>query len=244
MGAVTQGFEHGAVTADFGHPGVKAGFSGLFKIDKLVDEHLLNQRTVNAVKSVRALLPAFDVFRLGVPEASRQHQRSGIQHFVITKGLVVLVVFCCKSQRSRLDAHVDVLGDQHDLAFRMVFFQRCHHPQNLVVCLALGQSLHGKVVVEQPGLEEQAPDGFLVAQGIKRQAIDQFLLGHGGHEGVKHPAGLSHIARNLIGAFLVAVHFLQNDQGQVNVVFFKTEEAGRIVHQHVGVKHKQLAGIG
>ena len=128
MGAVSQGFEHGAVTADFGHPGVKAGFSGLFKIDKLVDEHLLNQRTVNAVKSVRALLPAFDVFRLGVPEASRQHQRSGVQHFVITESLVVLVVFCCKSQSSRLDAHVDVLGDQHDLTFRMVFFQRCHHP--------------------------------------------------------------------------------------------------------------------
>ena len=57
---------------------------------------------------------------------------------------------------------------------------------------------------------------------------------------VEKAAGLARIARDFGHAFLVVVEFLQRRHRQIDVVLLEAEQAGRIVHQHVGVEHEQL----
>jgi len=57
----------------------------------------------------------------------------GVQHVGIFEHLVVEVVLHGKAQRMRLDAHVDVLGDQDDGTFRMQALLVDDHGQDLVV---------------------------------------------------------------------------------------------------------------
>jgi len=53
---------------------------------------------------------------------------------------------------------------------------------------------------------------------------------------------LAGVAGDFGHALFVAVQFFQNDHGQKNVMLFKSEETHRVVHQHIGVKYKQLGG--
>jgi hypothetical protein len=40
----------------------------------------------------------------------------------------------------------------------------------------------------------------------------------------------------------MTVKLFEHDHGQENVVFFKSEKAHRVMHQHIGVEHKQFGG--
>src|ERR1041385_3854278 len=52
--------------------------------------------------------------------------------------------------------------------------------------------------------------------------------------------GLPGVASNFGNAFLVVVELLEREDREVQIVFFETEDAGGIVHQHVGVEHEKL----
>jgi hypothetical protein len=57
---------------------------------------------------------------------------------------------------------------------------------------------------------------------------------------VEKAARLARVARDFRHAFLVAVELLEGGHRDVNVVFLEAEQAGGIVHQHVGIKHEEL----
>ena len=40
--------------------------------------------------------------------------------------------------------------------------------------------------------------------------------------------------------FLLAVQLFQHDHGQKHIMLFKVEQAHRVVHQDIGVEHKEL----
>ena len=61
---------------------------------------------------------------------------------------------------------------------------------------------------------------------------------------VEEAAHLTRVARDFGHAFLVGVQLLEGRHRQEDVVLLEAEQAGRIVHQHVGVEHEQLgAGV-
>ena len=72
------------------------------------------------------------------PEILTQAQCARVKQIAIFKGFVVLVVLGRQAQSAGFDAHIDVFGDQHHFAWRMQFPQSLDHPQDLVVCFALG----------------------------------------------------------------------------------------------------------
>jgi hypothetical protein len=64
---------------------------------------------------------------------------------------------------------------------------------------------------------------------------------HVGDHRVERAAHLARVARDLRHALLVVVEFLERDDRQEDVVLGEAEQARRVVHQHVGVEHEQLA---
>jgi hypothetical protein len=63
------------------------------------------------------------------------------------------------------------------------------------------------------------------------------------HQRVEEAAHLARVARHLGHALLVGVQLFDGRHGQKDVVLLEAEQAGRIVHQHVGVQHEQLAVV-
>ena len=118
-----------------------------------------------------------------------------------------------------------------------------HHPQDLVVGLALRQRAR-QAVVQRLGLKEQAAGGLLVAGSVQRHAMAHVLRCHGSHQRIQRAAGLACVARYLGHALLVAVQLLEHDQRQEDVMLLEAEQAHRVVHQHIGIQHEQAAHFG
>jgi len=184
------------------------------------------------------LLPAFDGLALARPEVKRQGKRACIQQVAVFKHLVVLVIVGVEPQGARLDAHVDVLGHQHDFARHIFLAQRLDHAKDLVVSLALRQA-HRQGVVEHLGLEKQAAAGFRVPGGVQLQALADVGTVRPG-EPIERTAGLARIAGHFRHAFLVAVKFFQHDHWQKNIVFLKAEQAHWVVHEDIGVENEEF----
>ena len=120
--------------------------------------------------------------------------------------------------------------------------QGLDHAQDLVVCFALGQAA-GQRDFEVAGLEKQTPTHLFVPRAVERQAHRHIGTGMG-RQTVQAAAGLARIAGHLGHAFFVPIEFFQNDHGQKNIVLFKSKQAHGVVHQHVGVEHKQFGRTG
>ena len=116
-----------------------------------------------------------------------------------------------------------------------------HHPQDLVVGLALWQSGRQRDI-DQVGLEEQLSAGLPMAGAAERQAVGHARgtsAGHAGGQCVEIAAHLPRVPGDLGHAPLVAVEFFQRDHWKVDVVFLEAKQRRRVVHQHVGVQHEQ-----
>ncbi len=66
-----------------------------------------------------------------------------------------------------------------------------------------------------------------------------FAVTLGIHQVANEPADLAHVSRNFREAFLGGVKFLQNHHGQEYIMFFKTEQGCRVMHQDIGVQDVQ-----
>ena len=184
------------------------------------------------------MLPAFYGLPMGGPEVGRQCHGACVQQIAIVQRLVVLIVVGGQAQSSGLDTHVDVFGHQDHFTWRELLAQGVHHPQNLVVGLALRQA-GGQRVVQCLSLEKQLSFGLAMASGVKLQANPD-VGAIGASQCVKTAAGLTRVACNLCHAFFVSVQFFQNNHGQEDVMLFKTKQAHGIVHQDIGVQHEQF----
>ncbi|KFB73406.1 MAG: hypothetical protein AW09_001338 [Candidatus Accumulibacter phosphatis] len=114
--------------------------------------------------------------------------------------------------------------------------------QNLVVDLDRWQSRR-QLAGNCFGLQEKAAAGQFAGRSMKRdaqvdgpvQAVDDLV------ERARH---LASVAGDFRQAFLVVVEFLQGHHRQEDVVLLEAVDAGRIVHQDIGVEDEKLSGRG
>ena len=156
IGEVTDGFKHGGLAGDLAHHGMQRLFAVL--VDEFVDQKLWAKRSADKVEGATVLFPGLHVLAVQIPEIVRQRANAGVQEVGVFEDLVVEIVLGGESERMRLDAHVDVLGHQDDLALRDFLLQVHHHADDLVVGLAYGQ-VGGQVSADGLGLQEQVPGG-------------------------------------------------------------------------------------
>ena len=183
---------------------------------------------------------------------------AGIEQAGVVDDPIAVVVLGREAQNTRLDAQVDVLGDQDDGALGTERPERDGHGQDDVVRLVAG---HGRrqVHAELLGLQEQAsaprpqrshrfPGEVAVASARRLRERQPLLDGPAvgvADQLIQEAADLAGVARQLRGAFLGRVQLLQDHHGHVQVVLLEAEQRRRIVQQHIGVEHEQpWTGLG
>ena len=95
--------------------------------------------------------------------------------------------------------------------------------------------------MRERGLEIEPAERVAIALRRERQARRH--LADVCHERIERTAHLTRIARHFGHALLVVVEFLERHHRQIDVVFLEAEERTRVVHQHVGIEHEQLAHL-
>ncbi|ENO78878.1 dehydrogenase [Thauera sp. 63] len=240
MTVVDQGLEQHVAAVPLLDPGLKRVVAAAF-VDELVDQHLGRQWPGYAVIGVAFFLPRLHALAVRVPEIGRQFARAGVQQVAVLEHLVVEVVLRGQPEGAGLDAHVDVLGHQDDFAVRVTLGQVHDDRQDLVVA-ACGRQGGRQRDVDRFGLQEQPPGRQAARWLLEADArVDAFE--RAADDLVEQATGLARVARNLGRALLVVVQFLQRHDRHEQVVLLEAEEAGRVVHQHVGVEHEELAGV-
>ena len=129
--------QDGGLAGDFLDLRVKRTL-GLLEYE-FVDHHARAQRAVQAVVGVPGLLPRFHALAVLVPEIGRQFARPGVEQIGVFEHLVVEIILGREPQGTRLDAHVDVLADEDDLALGVRFLQEFNDADDLVVRFAAGE---------------------------------------------------------------------------------------------------------
>ena len=119
----------------------------------------------------------------------------------------------------------------------------CHHDaEDLVVRLAHGQALR-QLGRNGLGLQHQfagrSAHAFL---GQRDAGLDVAL--ESCYQFIQETAGLPGIAGDLAHAFFVCVQLFERDDGDEQIMLVKPEQRGGIVHQNIGIEHKQFGQGG
>jgi hypothetical protein len=230
------------LAGDFLDDRVERRFAGLFLVQEFVQMQRRNQRAGDAIVRMTALLPRLHAFRVPVPEVGRKLAHARIKELGILEHLVVEIVLGGDAQRARLDAQVDVLGHQDHVAARMMAREVHGDREDLVVRLAVRKRRRQRRR-DRLGLQEQSAGGGAARFLVQRNPLHDGV-GVGarvrGHELVEKSRGLPRVSRDFGHPLLVGVELLEGEDRQIDVVFLESEQAGGIVHQHVGVEHEQL----
>jgi hypothetical protein len=146
-------------------------------------------------------LPGIERLLVVLPEVLRKRLHPGVEQVDIVEDLIVGVVLRRDPEHRRLDAQVDVLGDDDDLAIGP---QRCRAWRCPGCCCPTAAGQRGRQLqIEQLGLKEQPSGGReRDAAAVGRDGADQkagvdLVLVRPGHELVEKPADLAHVARHL-----------------------------------------------
>ena len=91
--------------------------------------------------------------------------------------------------------------------------------------------------------KNRRPLRVLVAQLGQRDAVLDGIVVDVGDQRIERARHLARIARHFGHALLVVVEFFERHHRQIDVVFLEAEQRRRVVHQHVGVEHEQLAHL-
>ena len=181
-----------------------------------------------------------------LPEIVRQPAGAAEQQVEIVDHLVVGVILGSNTEYRRLDAQVDILGNQHDFVVRNFLLEGHDRAQDRVVVLVAGQGFRQLVVVGL-GLEEQpaaAFEGLVVGiEAVQPQAFVDHRVRLRGQQPIDEAVGLANVARNLGDADLCIVEFLEHLHGQEHMVLLEFEQGRGVVHQDVGIEHEN-SGIG
>ena len=240
MAIVDQGFEREAGAAGIGDAGLQRLLAVL--IDELIDQHLAGCRPGQAVVGAAFLLPRLHALGVAFPKCLVQFAGAGIEQIGILEHLVVEVVLRLEAQRAGLDAHVDVLRHQDHLALRRSFGQVQDDAEDLVVA-ASGRQAVGQADTDRLGLQEQPAGGQAARRSVELDALGDAVFART-DDLVEAAAGLTRVARHFGHALLVVVQFFQRHDRHVDVVLLEAEQAGRVVHQDIGVEHEELGRGG
>jgi len=115
-----------------------------------------------------------------------------------------------------------------------------HHADDVVVGLA-DRQIGGNVAVDRFGLQVEAPPRVV---GFVARERNPFRYGSFGmaDDVVQKAARLARVAGDFGDAVLVVVELFEGHDRQEDVVFLETEQAGRVVHQNVGVQNEEFRG--
>ena len=236
MAKVRHRHQLGRVAGDARDHGIER--IGAFLPDKLVDQQRGAHRTRDTVMHAPALLPRLHTLAVFVPEIGRQFTHTAIQQIGIFQHPVVGVILCRHPQGARLDAHVDVFRHQDDRPARMLVLQPRDHAKDLIIDLAERQD-RGHIALHRMRLQIHPPGRRLVANHRQGRTLGQIGLATL-HNLIQEAGHLPRIARHLAHPLLVVIQLLQHRHRQIQVVLLEAVQRGRIVHQDIGVEHKQL----
>ena len=179
---------------------------------------------------------------MALPEIARQLFGTGVEQVAVFQRLVVEIILRRQPQCARLDAHVDVFADQNHRHPCVRARQMHEHGKDVVVAFGGGQR-SGQRLRDGVGLEKQRARRLPARCVMQRDARAHVgATFNAADNGVQHPAGLTRIAGDFGQPFFVGIQLFERHHGDVQIVLFKAEQAGRVVHQHVGIEHKQFAG--
>jgi len=241
MGEVDQGFQFRLFPFHAAHNGMEG--LGAFLENEFIDQQLGTEGALQAVIGAPFLLARFHALAVLVPEIRGQFPDPGIEQVRVFQHLVVEVVLRRQAQGTGLDAHVDVFRHQDHGTLGIAALEVDDHGQDLVVVLGLGQG-RGQFRINGLRLQEQAATGQLVGRPLQGNALLDVVVFQVGQDLVQGPAALPGVTGDFRHAFFVVVQLLQGHDGEKDIVFLKAEQAGGIVHEHVGIQHKKLAGFG
>ena len=163
-------------------------------VDELVQHEFAAQRTAHPVVDMPVLLPGLHVVAVVVPERRAQFAHAGVEQVGVFENLVVVVVLGGQAQRTRLDAHVDVLRHQDHLALRFPLLQVDDHADDLVVGLA-DRHAGRQVGADRFGLQEQSSSGRIGVVPLEGNAFGDGVF-RAGDDLVEEAAGLACVARH------------------------------------------------
>ncbi|MNN21936.1 hypothetical protein D3C81_1352750 [compost metagenome] len=198
------------------------------------------------VAGAALVAPTAQVVGVLLPEVLRQLRGAGVEQAEIVQRAVVFVILRINAGDRRLDAQVDVLGDEHHRHVRRLFLQHQDGAEDGVVRDDLAEAL---ARVEVAGLEIQAAGTLRAAQLQALRTRQRHALLHAADacrfdQLIQKATHLARVAACFGGSFLAVVQLLDYLHGQVDIVFLEFEQRGWIVHQHVGIQYVDALASG
>ena len=236
-GVIPDDLDDGGVALDAAHDGLERLL--VLGVQELVRAPAARLGAGHAVEGAAILLPRLHLPAGPVPEVGLQLAHAGVQQVGVVEHVIARVIFGADAERVGLDAQVDVLRDQDDVAVGVALAEVERDAEEGVVGGA-GRHAVGQAAAHRLHVKVQAPR--IQLRRVRRQphAAADVALGLF-HQLVQEPAHLAHVARDLGHADLGLVEFLEHDDGEVDVVLVEAQDRGRVVDQDVGVENEDFA---
>jgi hypothetical protein len=135
-----------------------------------------------------------------------------------------------------LEAHVDIFGDQHHLAFHLMLLQIEGSVDDAVVSFLVGEHLGilGQMVVTE--------DTDITARfASQRNALGDLLRGRIAEHIFQRTNGHPRVTADILVAILDVIELFQHRHGDKHVVLFEGVDSEGFVKQNVGIQDKQLS---
>src|SRR5690606_12105558 len=108
-------------------------------------------------------------FAVVIPEICWEFSHATVEQIGVLKYLVIEIVFSRYSDGAGLDSDIDVLADQDDRSFRILFLKIPDYSKDLVVCFPASQ--HGELYIYGVRLKEQSATDMFISIDRKRTAV-------------------------------------------------------------------------
>ncbi|MNE41257.1 hypothetical protein D3C80_1353180 [compost metagenome] len=190
---------------------------------------------LHAVHGATDFLAGVDLADL-LPERPADLVIAARQQRHVVHQLVGMVVLGRHATGARLQAHVDVLADQHHLDIRATTLQLHQLVDDLVVVEVFRQAAEGSV---QPAHEDRQATARFALATLDRHALLDLLRVGLAEQLVDQADRLATLGRHAVLAGLQMIELLEHGHRNGHVVFLEIQQGIRIVNQDIGIEHIQ-----
>ncbi|MNM83468.1 hypothetical protein D3C81_955300 [compost metagenome] len=150
--------------------------------------------------------------------------------------LVGVVVLGRHAAGTRLQAHVDVLADQHHAHVRTAALQLHQLVDDLVVVEVFRQAAEGRI---QPAHEDRQTAARRALATLDRHALLDLLGRSLAEQLIDQADGLAALGRHAVLAGLQMIELLEHGHRDGHVMLLEVQQGIRIVNQDIGIEHIQ-----